>query len=83
MNRALSQRLDQEAPKRLAELLAVPMGNVSVKLEPAARSGGDAVADLLVSAGGFKFAVECRVSSDAAAVGMAVRSIRRFAEQSR
>jgi hypothetical protein len=83
MKRALSQRLEQEAPKRLAELLAVPMGNVSVKLEPAARSGGHEVADLLVSAGGFKFAVECKVSSDAAAVGMAVRSIRRFAEQSR
>jgi hypothetical protein len=83
VDRALSQRLEQEAPRRLAELLAVPISEVSVKPEPAAWSGGSERADLLVSAGGFKFAVECKVGGDAAAVGMAVRSIRRFAERSR
>jgi len=83
VNRALRQQLELEAPRRLAELLAVPTSEVSVEPEPAATSSGNEGVDLLVSAGSLKFALECKVGGDAAAVGMAVRSVRRFAEQSR
>jgi len=83
VNRAWSQRLEEEVPKRLAELLAVAPGKVSIKLEPAAGRGGRERADWLVSAGGFKFAVEWKASGHAAAVAMAARSIRRFAELSK
>lgn len=81
MSRELNQRMLREIPRRLAWLLGVPPGKVSVKIEPAATRGTHERADLLVSAGGFKFAVEWKASGQAAAVAMAARSIRRFAEQ--
>jgi len=81
MDRALSQRLEEEVPKRLAELLAVPQSRVKVQRQPAARAGKPERADLLVSAGGFNFVVECKASGQAASVAIAARSAREFAEQ--
>ena len=81
MNRALSQRLEAEVPKRLAELLAVPQSRVKVQRQPAAGRGKPGGVDLLVSAGNFHFVVECKAKGEAAAVAMAARSAREFAEQ--
>ena len=81
MNRALSQRLDEEVPKRLAELLAVPPSRVKVQRQPAAGRGRSAGVDMLVSAGKLLFAVECKASGQAASVAIAARSVREFAEQ--
>jgi hypothetical protein len=85
MDRALSQRLEKEVPKRLAELLAVPQSHVKVQRQPAARRGkpGRAAerAKLLVSAGDFNFVVECKASGQTAWVAMAAHSAREFAEQ--
>ena len=36
MNRVRGQELAQEVPKRLAELLAVPLSRIKVEREPAA-----------------------------------------------
>ncbi len=83
MSRELNQRTVQELAQRLAELLAVPASRVSVNLEPFVPGDESNRADLLVTAGGFKFAVEWKASGSAAAVAMAVRSVRRFVEKSR
>lgn len=72
MNRVLHQRLEAEVPKRLAELLAVPMSRVKVQRQP------DGV-DLLVVVGDFNFVVECKAKGEAASVAMAVRSAKEFA----
>lgn len=81
MNRALSQRLEAEVPKRLAELLAVPQSRVKVQRQPAAGRGKPGGVDLLVSAGDFHFVVECKAKGEAASVAMAARSVKEFAEQ--
>jgi hypothetical protein len=69
--------------QRLAELLAVPMSRVSVKLEPSIPGDEGNRADLAVSGGGLKFAVEWKASGSAAAVAMAIRTVHRFVEKSR
>jgi len=81
VNRALSQRLEEEVPKRLAELLAVPQSRVKVQRQPAAGRGQSGGVDLLVAAGDFNFVVECKVKGEAAAVAMAARSARAFTER--
>jgi len=81
VNRALSQRLEEEVPKRLAELLAVPPSLVKVQRQPAAGRGKPGGVDLLVSAADFTFVVECKASGQAASVAMAARSVREFAKQ--
>jgi Transcriptional regulator, AbiEi antitoxin, Type IV TA system len=81
MSQELSQRLVKEVPKRLAELLAMPQSRVKVQRQPVARRGKAAEVDLLVSAGDFNFVVECKATGQAASVAMAVRSVRKFAEQ--
>jgi hypothetical protein len=78
-----SQRTADEISRRLADLLGVPMDRVTVKAEPSASGDRETCADLLVSAGGFKFAVEWKAGGSAAAVAIAVRSVRRFVEKSR
>jgi hypothetical protein len=83
MNRALSQRLEEEVPKRLAELLAVPQSRVKVQRQPVASRGKPGGVDLLVSVGDFHFVVECKAKGEAASVAMAARSVREFAEQSK
>jgi DNA-binding transcriptional regulator YhcF (GntR family) len=80
VNRALSQLLDEQVPKRLAELLAVPPSRVKVQRQPAAGRGKSAGVDMLVSAGKLLFAVECKASGQAASVAIAARSARESAE---
>ena len=83
MSRELNSRMVEDISRRLAELLALPMSRVKVKLEPFVPGDENNRADLLVSAGSFHFAVEWKASGQASAVAMAVRSIRRFVEKSR
>jgi hypothetical protein len=81
MNQALGPRLEAEVPRRLAELLAVPLQGVTVRRAPIAGHGPIVQTDLLVTVENFKFAVECRMSGQAAAVTMALRSACNFAHQ--
>ena len=80
MSRELSQRLEKEVPKRLAELLAMPQSRIKVQRQPLAVRGKPAEVDLLVSVGDFNFVVECKATGQASSVAMAVRSVRKFAE---
>ncbi len=73
-------RFESEVPKRLAELLAVPLHAVKVHLSPAADRGSVAEVDLLVEAGDFRFVVEWKASGEAAVVAMAARIAKRFAQ---
>ena len=73
-------RFESEVPKRLAELLAVPLHAVKVHLFPAADRGSVAEVDLLVEAGGFRFVVEWKASGEAAVVAMAARIAKTFAQ---
>src|SRR5438445_2716943 len=81
MSRELSQRLEKEVPKRLAELLAMPQSRLKVQRQPIVGRGKPAEVDLLVSVGDFNFVVECKATGQAASVVMAVRSVRKFADQ--
>jgi hypothetical protein len=83
MNRSLDQRTVEEISRRLADLLAMPASRVSVTREPSVPGDASNRADLLLSAGGFKFAVEWKASGQAAAVAVAIRSVRRFVKESR
>lgn len=79
MSRALSQRLEDEVPKRLAELLAVPVSRMKVERQPAAIGKGGQV-DLIAQAGGFIFVVECKSKGEAASAVIAARQVRAYAE---
>jgi hypothetical protein len=79
MNRELHQQLEADVPKRLAELLAVPMSRVKVQRPPATGRGQPGVVDLVVAVEGFIFVVECKAKGEAAAVAMAARSVKEFA----
>ena len=83
MNRRLNRETVDEISRRLADLLAVPANCVSVEHAPSLPGDESAQADLLVSAGGFKFAVEWKASGGAPAAAMSIRSLRRFVEKSR
>jgi hypothetical protein len=73
-----SQRLEDEVPKRLAELLATPASLVKVERQPSIGKRGRA--DLIAQAGGFTFLVECKSKGEAASVAMAARQVRAYAE---
>lgn len=77
MKWAPGHELEQEAPKRLAELLGVSASQVKVHRQPPVG------VDLVVSAGRFNFVVECKASGDAAPVGSAVRTVKEFAARSK
>src|SRR5665213_3269245 len=81
MNRALNQRLEEEVPRRLAELLAVPLNLIKVQRQPAAGRGRPVQADLLVAVGEFNFVVEWKTTGQAAAVAMAACEAQQFAAQ--
>lgn len=83
MNRGLEQRTVDGIAQRLAELLAAPANRVRVKLEARGPEGSSDRPDLLVLADDFKFAVAWRASGQAAAVTMAIHSVRRFVDNSR
>ena len=65
VNRSLDQRTVREISRRLAELLAVPPNRVCLQREPFLRGDASDRADLLVSAGGYKFAVAWKASGQA------------------
>ncbi|MGA2247903.1 MAG: type IV toxin-antitoxin system AbiEi family antitoxin [Verrucomicrobiota bacterium] len=79
MNSSWSHRFESEIPKRLAELLAVPLNSVKVHLSPAADHGSLAEVDMVVESGDFRFAVEWKASGEAATVTMAARRAKAFA----
>ena len=80
VNRALSQQLEAEAPKRLAELLDVPASRVSVKRERLL-PGNEGRPDLVVSVGNCVFVVECKMNGQAASIAIAVRQAREYAKR--
>ncbi|GIW55608.1 MAG: hypothetical protein KatS3mg082_2012 [Nitrospiraceae bacterium] len=72
-----------QVAQRLAELVGDGPKDAEVVLHPAPTRNKDRQADAKVTAGGFKFVVEWRSSGSAAAVSMATRIVREFAENSR
>ncbi len=76
MNRALEQQMALEVPKRLADLLGVPVDRVRVDREPATAG---ARPDIVASAGGRIFHIECKAGGQAAAVAAAVRHLKECA----
>lgn len=82
MNRALSQRLELEVPKRLAGLLALPEREVKVQRQPAVDAKHRQV-DLIAHVGDFIFVVECKSKGDAASAAIAARQVRAFAQHFR
>jgi hypothetical protein len=81
MQRWLSQQLEHELPKRLAELLAVAPSGVKVRQRAAAGRVGAAATSLRAAVGNLNFALECKASGQAASVAMALRAIKAFMEQ--
>ena len=81
VNRALSQRLEEEVPKRLAELLAVPRSRIKVHRRPAAGRGKPMQAELLVAVGEFNFVVARKTTGQAAVVAIAAHAAQQFAAQ--
>src|SRR5437773_11938817 len=81
VNRSLSQQLEDEVPKRLAELLAVPQGRVKVERQPNLRRAKRGDVDLIAYIGDTIFVVEFKTQGDAASTAMAARRTRQFAEQ--
>ncbi|MGO8696645.1 MAG: hypothetical protein ACLQVY_02855 [Limisphaerales bacterium] len=81
MNRALSQRLEEEVPKRLAELLAVPLNRIKVRRQSAVGRGKPVQADLLLTVENLNFVVEWKTTGQAAAVAMAAHAAQQFAER--
>jgi len=77
----LSQQLEDEVPKRLAELLAVAQGRVKVERQPNLRGAKRGHVDLIAYIGNTIFVVEFKTQGDAASVAMAARRTRQFAEQ--
>lgn len=61
-SRKLNSRTVEDISRRLAELLALPVSRVKVKLQPTVPGDENNRADLLVSAGNFHFAVEWKAS---------------------
>lgn len=80
MNSGLRRTVSEEVPRRLAELLDIGRGQIKVQDEPATGDTTARSVDVVVSVHGRKFAVETKASGDAAAVTMAARSVRSFAE---
>lgn len=78
MNRALDQQMAREVPQRLAELVAIPWSRVRVEPSPAAPGAGP---DIVVSAGGKVFLIECKASGQAAAVAAAARQLKDYARR--
>jgi len=81
VNRALSQQLEDEVPKRLAELLAVPQGRVKVERQPNLRGAKPGHVDLIAYIGDTIFVVEFKTQGDAASTAVAARRTQQFAEQ--
>lgn len=79
MSGVLHQRLEAEVPKRLAELLAVPVSRANVQRKPAAGRSQPGDMDLLVVMGDLTFVVECKARGEAASVAAAVYSVKEFA----
>ena len=77
----MSQQLEDEVPKRLAELLAVAQGRVKVERQPNLRGAKRGHVDLIAYIGNTIFVVEFKTQGDAASVAMAARRTRQFAEQ--
>ncbi len=81
MNRALSQRLEAELPRRLAELLGLSERQVRVERPPSLRGGRPGEVDLIAYAGDLIFVVECGAKGDVASALMAARQAKHFADR--
>lgn len=77
MSRESIQQMLKDTPRRLAELLAIPVSELEAKEDVANSEGGT---DLVISHGKQRFAVECRASGQMASVILAARRARKYAE---
>jgi len=77
MSSSLHERLLGEIPLRLAEILGTSANELKVEREP---EGRDGQADLLILWGEHCFIVELKASGQAAAVAMAARQVKEYAE---
>jgi len=80
VNRALSQRLEAEVPKRLAELLGLSERQIKVERQPSLPGGRAGEVDMVAHAGTFIFVVECKAKGEAASAAMAARQAKDFAQ---
>jgi DNA-binding MarR family transcriptional regulator len=81
VNRALSQRLEAEVPKRLAELLGLSERQIKVKRQPSLPGVRAGAVDMIAHAGDLTFLVECKAKGEAASAAMAARQAKEFAER--
>lgn len=81
VNRAWKTRTEKEVPQKLAEFLSVPMARLKTRLQSVSTAGKPEGVDWLISVDDLNFVVECRASSQASSVVMAVRSVKEFAGQ--
>jgi hypothetical protein len=80
VNMPSHQRMLEEIPRRLAELLGLPPAKVRAR--PANEPGiGKAEADLVLDAGPRRFAVACKADGTVAPISAAARAARGFAER--
>jgi DNA-binding MarR family transcriptional regulator len=79
VNRALSQLLEAEVPKRLAELLGLPERQIKVERQPSISGSRRGEVDMIAHAGDFIFVVECKARGEAASAAMAARQAKEFA----
>ena len=67
----------KEAPRRLAELLAIPISDLEVETDVSTTGGR---VDLVIAHGKQRFFVECKTSGQMAAVTVAARQVRKYAQ---
>jgi DNA-binding MarR family transcriptional regulator len=77
MDSVSHETLLKEAPRRLAELLAIPTDGLKVDHEVNVQNGH---VDLTIRSGNQVFVVECKSTGQAASVAMAARQARGFAK---
>lgn len=81
VNRALIQQFDREVPRRLGELMGIPLSEVKIEREFKDAAESAAQVDWVVSAGGVVFVGDCKPTGRAAEVASAVRAVRSFADR--
>ena len=83
MPKLTEKRALKQVAQQLAELLEASPSDAEVVLHPSPSRNKPHPADAKITVGGFKFVVEWKSSGSSAAVSMAVRTVKGFAENSR
>lgn len=75
MNRSLSRRILEEIPKRLADLLGVPLDRVLVRGGHGSHHGRENEADLVLESISHRFVIEYKAEGTVAPVSAAIRQV--------